>query len=153
MLKIPLLIPQIRQPLALRVVARGILQPITVECQLRLHLALPASIGTAQPVRVILQAILRHPGSSSCTSGQYWDGSACVTNPLPHPPPTPTPTPEPTPTSDPATMCAQGGGTWTGSACQMAINTSDQKTYYSYYQKQSGSSLAQVFRAFTDLFR
>ncbi len=84
-------------------------------------------------------------GSSSCTSGQYWDGSACVT--------TSTSTSEPTPTSDPATMCAQSGGTWTGGACQMSKNISDQRAYYSYYQKQSGSLLGQVIGAFSDLFR
>jgi len=85
------------------------------------------------------------------------------------------PTPEPTPSSDPATMCAQGGGTWdgstcvmppsamilcgqaggswTGAACNLAKNTSDQKAYLSYFQKDSSSLLAQVGRAFADLFR
>lgn len=93
--------------------------------------------------------------TTDCPSGQYWDGSACVSSS-----PTPTPTPEPTPTStdpapssDPATMCAQSGGTWTGGACQMAKNISEQKAYLSYFQKDSGGLLAQVGRAFADLFR
>lgn len=91
--------------------------------------------------------------STSCPSDQYWNGSACVSNsPTPTPEPTPTPT-DPTPSSDPATMCAQSGGTWTGSACQMAKNISDQKDYYSYYQKQSSSLLGQIFAAAADLFR
>jgi len=94
--------------------------------------------------------------SSTCSSGQYWDGASCVTSPTPTPTSTPTPTPEPTPTPpppDPATMCAQGGGTWTGSTCQMAKSISDQKDYLSYFQKDSSSLVAQVLRAFADLFR
>ncbi|MBI2062812.1 MAG: hypothetical protein HYT61_01060 [Candidatus Yanofskybacteria bacterium] len=41
----------------------------------------------------------------SCSSDQYWDGSACVANPTPYP------------TADPATACANSGGTWDGSTC------------------------------------
>ena len=91
-------------------------------------------------------------GSSSCSSGQYWDGSACVTSPTPTPTPTPEPTPTPTPepTSDPATMCAQSGGTWTGSTCQTAKNISDQKAYLSYFQKYSNGLLAQIIGSFAD---
>lgn len=89
-------------------------------------------------------------GSASCTSGQYWDGTVCVTSPTPTPEPTPTPAPT---TSDPATMCAQGGGTWTGSTCQMAQSISVQKAYLSYFQKGSSGLLAQVVGAFADLFR
>lgn len=37
-------------------------------------------------------------GYGSCSSGQYWNGSSCVSSPAPAPMPTPTPTPEPTPT-------------------------------------------------------
>lgn len=51
-LQIPLLIPQIRQPLALKVAEPGILQPITVKCR-RLPVALLVhrdSTGTAQLV-------------------------------------------------------------------------------------------------------
>ncbi|MBI3459217.1 hypothetical protein HY061_03085 [Candidatus Azambacteria bacterium] len=53
------------------------------------------------------------PGGTSpttCSSGQYWDGSACVNN-------TSTPPPSSSTTNDPATMCAQSGGAWTGSTC------------------------------------
>jgi len=110
-------------------------------------------------------------GSSSCTSGQYWNGTACVTTSTTDcpsgqywngsscqssttPPPSPTPTPTPTPSStDPATMCTQGGGTWTGSTCQMAKSISDQKAYLSYFQKDSDPLLAQIIKAFTNLFK
>ena len=102
--------------------------------------------------------------STTCSSGQYWDGSACVTSTT-------------SSSSDMSTMCAQGGGTWdgstcimpsspsamvlcgqsggnwTGAACDLAQNISNQKAYYNYYQKQSGSELAQAIRAFVDLFR
>ncbi len=42
-----------------------------------------------------------------CASGQYWNGSSCITA-------------APSGSSDPATMCAKSGGTWTGSTCQMS---------------------------------
>src|SRR3989344_2315529 len=102
--------------------------------------------------------------ATTCSSGQYWDGSACVTSTT-------------SSSSDMSAQCAQGGGTWdgstcimpsspsamvlcgqsggnwTGAACDLAQNISNQKAYYNYYQKQSGSELAQAIRAFVDLFR
>ena len=106
---------------------------------------------------------------TTCPSGQYWNGSSCQSSSTPTPTPEPTPTPAP---SDPATMCTQAGGTWDGSTCQMAMvlcgqsggtwtgaacnlaeNISDQKSYYSYFQKQSSSFLAQVISAFGSLFK
>jgi len=41
----------------------------------------------------------------SCSSDQYWDGSACVANPTPYP------------TTDPSATCSSSGGTWDGSTC------------------------------------
>lgn len=70
--------------------------------------------------------------------------------------PTPTTTyPTPAYMTPPTGMllCNQSGGSWTGAACNLAENTSNQKAYYSYYQKQSSPLLAQVLRAFADLFR
>jgi hypothetical protein len=102
--------------------------------------------------------------TTDCPSGQYWDGSACVSS-------SSTTTPSSTDMSTacaeaggswdgsscimPSSMilCGQSGGSWTGAACNLAKNISDQKDYYSYYQKQSSSLLAQVFAAFADLFR
>ncbi len=127
-------------------------------------------------------------GASSCSSGQYWNGSACVsstpstyTSPSYTPPsdtstytspPTYTPpsdtsgtytsppsyTPPPdtstyTPPPSAMILCSQTGGNWTGAACNLAKNISDQKAYLSYFQKDSDGLLAQVFGAFADLFR
>ena len=110
---------------------------------------------------------------TTCPSGQYWSGTACVnstsgdtsgTYTAPssgtYPPP-PSGTTDSSsgsytpPPSSPSTMilCSQSGGSWTGVACNLAENISDQKAYYSYYQRQSTPFLAQVFGAFTDLFR
>ena len=50
--------------------------------------------------------------STSCSSDQYWDGSACVSS-------TPPPSTSTTPTMDPGAGCAQAGGSWNGSMCQM----------------------------------
>ena len=49
-------------------------------------------------------------GSTSCTSGQYWNGSACVANPN---------------TVDPGAACSLAGGTWNSSTnyCQMPTTT------------------------------
>ena len=68
----------------------------------------------------------------SCPSGESWNGTMCVTAML---------------------LCNRSGGSWTGAACNLAENISDQKAYYSYYQKQSDSLLAQVIGAFANLFR
>ncbi len=46
---------------------------------------------------------------NTCPSDQFWDGTSCVIS---------TSTTSPT-TSDPATMCAQYGGTWTDMTCTM----------------------------------
>ncbi len=48
--------------------------------------------------------------SSSCGSGQYWDGSACVASPG---------------YTDPSTACAQAGGSWNTSSsyCQMPTSS------------------------------
>jgi len=68
--------------------------------------------------------------------------------------PTPSSESYPTPSSGGAMLlCNQSGGIWTGAACDLAENISDQKDYYAYHQKQSQALLAQVIRAFTDLFR
>ncbi len=122
-------------------------------------------------------------GSASCASNQYWDGSACVSSTTStstsdtasmsaacaqaggtwsgsacQMPTTTSSTTTSSTTSggggsDPATMCAQSGGTWSGSACQMPTTTSSARAYYSYYQKQSDGLVAQVVKAFADLFR
>jgi len=69
--------------------------------------------------------------------------------------PTPSYVTPPAYTTPPSAMllCNQSGGNWTGAACNLAKNISDQKAYYSYYQKQSSPLLAQVIRAFADLFK
>ncbi|MBI3558978.1 hypothetical protein HY085_01150, partial [Candidatus Gottesmanbacteria bacterium] len=41
-------------------------------------------------------------GYGSCSGGQYWNGSSCVSSPTPSPEPTPAPAPSPTPTPAPA---------------------------------------------------
>ena len=52
--------------------------------------------------------------SASCSSGQYWNGTACVTNS----------SVSGGSSSSMATMCAQGGGSWTGTTCQMPTTAS-----------------------------
>lgn len=70
-------------------------------------------------------------------------------------PPPPPPPPATTSSTPPSAMllCSQSGGNWTGAACDLAKNISDQKAYLSYFGKSSDSLLAQVGRAFTDLFK
>ena len=46
---------------------------------------------------------------TDCPSGQYWNGTSCVTSPPS--------------VTDPATGCAQAGGLWNGSTCQMPSST------------------------------
>ncbi len=111
--------------------------------------------------------------SSSCSSGQYWNGTSCVTAPNPPPgggsdpaamcaqaggswngstcvmPSSPPPPPPPSA----VVLCSQMGGSWTGAACNLAENISNQKAYYDYFQKKSDSLLAQIIRAFSNLFR
>ena len=58
MLQVPLLTPQIRQPLALRVAAPGIFQPVTVKCRQLTLLVLPANGGTARVVKAVLPPCL-----------------------------------------------------------------------------------------------
>ncbi|MBI2049919.1 MAG: hypothetical protein HYT35_00475 [Candidatus Staskawiczbacteria bacterium] len=66
--------------------------------------------------------------TTTCSSDQYWNGSACVSNTSTSCPSgqhmesgacVADPTATPTPTQDPATMCAQSGGSWDGSTCVM----------------------------------
>ena len=49
--------------------------------------------------------------TTSCPSGQYWNGSSCATSSTGGY------------SSDPATACAQAGGSWDGSTCQMPSST------------------------------
>lgn len=59
------------------------------------------------------------PDNTPCPSGQYWNGSACMPPPTTQPPPVSTPPPATTtpPPPDPATECANKGGSWGGSTC------------------------------------
>ena len=51
-------------------------------------------------------------GSSTCTSSQYWDGTACVNSPTSSSTTTSS-------SSDMSASCAQAGGSWNGSSCVM----------------------------------
>ncbi|MEK7607586.1 MAG: hypothetical protein AAB484_01495 [Patescibacteria group bacterium] len=124
--------------------------------------------GTACQSNTMPSSNTTMPSSSgtACSSGQYWNGTACVSS-------TPSDTSGTytapsggggtyTPPSGSGTYtppsaslyCSQIGGSWTGAACNLAKNISKQKAYYSYFQqKESDLLLAQVGRAFANLFR
>ncbi|MBI4137957.1 MAG: hypothetical protein HY472_01770 [Candidatus Sungbacteria bacterium] len=65
----------------------------------------PSDCGTSTPSTT----------STTCPSGQYWNGTGCVSS---SPPPSPTPTPSPPPT----TQTCPEGQTWNGTACASAYN-------------------------------
>ncbi len=73
--------------------------------------------------------------SSSCTSGQYWNGSACVTS-----------SGSGSYSSDPATGCAQAGGTWNSSTnyCKMPGTS---------FLTPSNSLIGQIYYVVKSLFR
>ena len=89
-------------------------------------------------------------------STTYPTPATTYTYPTPMEYPTPATTyPTPAYMTPPSAMllCNQSGGNWTGAACNLAENTSAQKAYYSYFNQQSDALLAQVGRAFADLFK
>ena len=61
-------------------------------------------------------------GASSCTSGQYWDGSACVSSS------NTTSSSSTSSNSDMSSACAQAGGSWNGSSCIMPTTTNTTTT-------------------------